>query len=255
MGRSQYFFRTRMNASSSLMKLIMGPSKLTAHRVRSGPRRLPFDPVTRGLPVEAQTQGGLADESHQDPDRCDGREEEQAEDHGARESLEQETEAEPQPIQRCEHSRPCECDEQEADSDPERPASHRLPVNDRPHACQQKDGREDQAEGAIRRATHIMSPSQIFVDRGTRHGAQYTSAGWPGPASVHAATIEHMVPIVDPIEEHRHAQRHSLGALSCDQRWRRHSARKKSWTWLAVNGAGGAGIVAASGVIALITES
>src|SRR5713226_6218824 len=44
-GRSQYFLRTRMKRPSSVMKSIMAPSELSAHRAGLRARRLALDPV------------------------------------------------------------------------------------------------------------------------------------------------------------------------------------------------------------------
>src|SRR5690348_4935637 len=57
-GRSQYFFRTRMNVHNSATKsIIIQSSELARHRVRRWAWRITLNPVGKGVALEPQPQG------------------------------------------------------------------------------------------------------------------------------------------------------------------------------------------------------
>src|SRR5262245_62102886 len=125
-GTSQYFFRTRTKAQSSETNDIMtteprgsdpgasvgsheanggscvarGPSERPGQGVGGRAGRPPLDPVALARPVQPQAEQVLARESHEEPDRRDHPVEHQAHDHRAHDPVEQETESQPETVQR-----------------------------------------------------------------------------------------------------------------------------------------------------------
>src|SRR5471032_2589955 len=84
-GSSQNFLRSFMNAQSSTMMEPMvfkslSRSELIFHRLRRRPRRSALDPVALGVLVQAQAQEILARRPHDQADRRDRHEEQQAHD-------------------------------------------------------------------------------------------------------------------------------------------------------------------------------
>src|SRR4051812_11537449 len=83
-GSSQNFLRARMNAQSStiiepIVSLLPLGSELVLHGLRRRPRWLALDPVALGAAVHLGPQEILAESAHDQADRRDGHEEQQAE--------------------------------------------------------------------------------------------------------------------------------------------------------------------------------
>src|SRR5947207_14511948 len=103
-GSSQNFLRARMNAQSSTMiepiVSLLPLSELVLHGLRRRPRRLALDPVTLGAAVDPRPQEILAEGAHDEADRRNGDEEQQAEHQRVHDLVEQQAELQPQPVQR-----------------------------------------------------------------------------------------------------------------------------------------------------------
>src|SRR5258708_591997 len=149
-GNSQYFLRTRRKLHSSLMNevALMG-LELVLEGFGRRTRGLARDPVALRLAVEAQPQGVLAEEAHDEPRGGHHDVEEDGERDGARDSMQEIAESKPQAIERREEARRGERQDQECARGRERPEARRLAAHHRQHGDDREERREDEAEGAL----------------------------------------------------------------------------------------------------------
>src|SRR4051794_17931816 len=172
-GSSQNFLRSRMNAHSSTIiepiVSLLPRSELVLHGLRRRPRGLPLDPVALGAAVHPQAQEILAERPHDEADRRDGHEEQQAEDQRVHDLVEEQAELQPKPVQRPQHLGIGVGDHQEHDRERQGVMPAAMVAIPRQGAYKGKEARENEAKSTIGARLDVLLPREILMQSAGRH--------------------------------------------------------------------------------------
>src|ERR1041385_3932827 len=102
-GSSQYFLRTSTKRQSTARKSIVRPLELILHRLGSGTRRLPDDPIAVAFGLTFQAEQVPAHRPHHKPRRQHRDKEQQPHTKGSDIVVEHQADLEPDPMERPEH--------------------------------------------------------------------------------------------------------------------------------------------------------
>src|SRR5580692_10826397 len=194
-GNSQNFLRSRMKAQSSTMMEPIGrclsnselaESELVTHRLRRRPWRRAIDPVALGRRIEPEAQEVLAHGAHDETDRHDGHEEQQPQYDGVHDLVEQQTELQPQPVERIQNLREGEGDDQEDGRQRQGPMPAAMAAPPRQHADEGEEAGEDQAKAAITAGFDMLFARIVLVKLAGRHLPMV-----PGQKAVSCGLLSH----------------------------------------------------------------
>ncbi|KAK6021262.1 DsbA-like protein [Ostertagia ostertagi] len=152
---------------------VLSESELVAHGLRRRPRRAALDPVGLGAGIELLPQEVLAERAHDQADRHDGDEEQQAEDQRVHHLVEKKAELQPEPVQRAERFRIDERHDQKGRRNRQHPLPGRAllssvaPQVDR--AQDSEETRENEPEAAIGARLDVLLTRIILMKLAGRH--------------------------------------------------------------------------------------
>src|SRR6266568_776347 len=146
-GNSQYFFRARRNAQSSLIIDMMAALKLVGERIGRRAGRLARHPVALGARIEPCAQRVPAGEPHDQAERRKYAIEQDSHRDRAHDIPQEDAEPQPPSAGSREERGPDEGDRGQNRGDRERPPAWRSPVEKRPA----RDGREHDGENQSKR--------------------------------------------------------------------------------------------------------
>src|SRR5262245_29692536 len=162
-GSSQNFLRTRKNAQNSRRNDIAA-SELVLHGVRCRPRWFPRNPVTRHLSVNLEPQNIFFENAKQQTDGCDHDEEHQPHHDGADDPEQNKAKFGPDPVERGQPFVAKERNSQRDRCGPEPPWPQWIAHPDLDGSDQREEGREYEAEAAIRGALDLLFAGKVLVE-------------------------------------------------------------------------------------------